>query len=69
MNITIETLWKQGKNKSEISRLTGHDWKTVQKTVRCIQNGGYPTKKVREKLLDKNKSRVFRTRAFWGTYC
>lgn len=58
MNITIETLWKQGKNKSEISRLTGHDWKTVQKTIRCIQNGGYPAKKVREKLLDKNKEKI-----------
>ena len=58
MNITIETLWRQGKNKSEISRLTGHDWKTVQKTIRCIQNGEYPAKKVREKLLDKNKEKI-----------
>jgi transposase len=58
MNVTIETLWKQGKNKSEISRLTGHDWKTVQKTIRCIENGGYPTKKAREKLLDKNKEKI-----------
>lgn len=58
MNITIETLWKQGKNKSEISRLTGHDWKTVQKTIRCLKKGGYPIKKVREKLLDKNKEKI-----------
>ena len=33
MNITIETLWQQGKNKSEISKITGHDWKTVSKVV------------------------------------
>ena len=58
MNITIETLWKQGKNKSEISKLTGHDWKTVQKTIRCIQKGDYPIKKIREKILDKHKEKI-----------
>ena len=31
MYITIETLWKQGYNKSEIARLTNHDWKTISK--------------------------------------
>ena len=31
MSITIETLWRQGKNKSEISKIVEHDWKTVKK--------------------------------------
>lgn len=58
MNVTIETLWKQGKNKSDISRITGHDWKTVSKTIRCLQAGGYPIKKPHPKILDDHKEQV-----------
>lgn len=58
MNITIETLWKQGKNKSEISRITGHDWKTVSKTIKCLKAGHYPEKKPHIKILDNNKEQI-----------
>jgi transposase len=58
MNVTIETLWKQGKNKSDISRITGHDWKTVSKAIRCLQVGGYPVKKPHPKMLDDHKEQV-----------
>lgn len=45
MYITIKTLWKSGKNKSEISRLTGHDRKTVRKIIKQIEKGiEHPTK-------------------------
>lgn len=58
MNITIETLWKQGKSKSEISRLTGHDWKTVKKTIKCLAAGHPPCKKPHPKILDQNKTDI-----------
>ena len=37
MCITIATLWKQGRSKSEISRLTGHDRKTVRKVIKSSE--------------------------------
>lgn len=52
MNITIETLWKQGKSKSEIARITGHDRKTVAKTIKCLKNGRYPEKKPHPRYFD-----------------
>jgi transposase len=58
MQITIETLWKQGKSKSEISRVTGHDWKTVNKIIKSLQTGKYPQKKPHPKILDKHKEQV-----------
>lgn len=39
MYTTIKTLWDLGKNKSEIARVTGHDWKTVAKVIKGIKNG------------------------------
>jgi len=46
MYTTIETLWKRHKNKSKIARLTGHDWKTVAKMIKAIEDGEeYPKKK------------------------
>ena len=39
MYITIETLWKKHKNKSLIARMTGHDWKTVAKRIKEIEQG------------------------------
>ena len=35
----VKTLWDLGKNKTEIARLTGHDWKTVAKVIKAIENG------------------------------
>lgn len=59
MNITIETLWKKGHNKSEISRLTGHDWKTVFKVIKQIErSGAYPKKKPHPRKLDAYKSKI-----------
>ena len=34
MRITIHTLFDQGYNKSQISKMTGHDWKTVDKILK-----------------------------------
>ena len=58
MNITIETLWKQGKSKSEISQITGHDWKTISKVIKCLKAGHYPERKSHTKLLDGNKEQI-----------
>ena len=37
MYITIKSLWKRHKNKSLITRMTGHDWKTVAKRIKEIE--------------------------------
>ncbi len=42
MYITIETLWKKRKNKSLIARLTSHDWKTVAKKIKEIEQENIP---------------------------
>jgi len=39
MYTTIKTLWELGKNKTEIARATGHDWKTVAKAIKGIGKG------------------------------
>ncbi len=39
MYITIKTLWERCRNKSNIARLTGHDWKTVAKMIKAIEEG------------------------------
>jgi len=36
---TIKTLWERHKNKSKIAKLTGHDWKTVAKMIKAIEEG------------------------------
>lgn len=59
MYITIKTLWKQGYNKSEIQRITKHDWKTVNKIIKQIQNGQeFPIKKSHPKKLDDFKLQI-----------
>ena len=59
MYITIKTLLEQGRNKSEIARLTGHDWKTVSKIVQSIKTGkGRPEKKAHPRLLDPYKESI-----------
>lgn len=37
MHITIGSLWKPGKNKSEISQITKHDWKTVDRVIKSLE--------------------------------
>lgn len=48
MYTTILTLWKQRKNKSEISRITGHDRKTIRLIIRKYEKEGKntPSRKV-----------------------
>lgn len=43
MYTTILTLWKQGKSKSEISRITKKDRKTVQKVIKRYKETGGET--------------------------
>ena len=59
MYTTIETLMKQGLNKSEIARATKHDWKTVDKVIKCIKNGEPILKtKPHPKILDTKKEQI-----------
>lgn len=59
MYTTIETLWNKGLNKSEISRATGHDWKTVSKVIKKIEAGqAAPSKKPHPCILDPYKERI-----------
>lgn len=59
MATTIETLWKKTKNKSEIARLSGHDWKTVDKIIKELEKGNkYPQKKPHSRLLDPHKEKI-----------
>jgi transposase len=59
MYTTIKTLWEQGYNKSEISRLTGHDWKTISKVINAIKSGQEtPVKKPHPRVLDKHKEKI-----------
>ena len=43
MYTTILTLWKQGKNKKEIARITGRDRKTVRKIIQQYEQQGQET--------------------------
>jgi RNA-directed DNA polymerase len=50
MYTTIKTLWGKTKNKTEIARITGHDWKTVAKVIKDIERGvGIPT--IRDRVV------------------
>ncbi len=61
MYTTIETLWKRHKNKSKIARLTGHDWKTVAKMIRAIEEDKeYPKKKPHPRVLDPYKEQIIK---------
>lgn len=63
MYTTIKTLWKQGANKSQIARVTGHDWKTVAKVIRKLQAGiEYPQKKKHPRILDRYKEEIIEWR-------
>jgi len=59
MATTIETLWEKHRNKSLIARLTGHDWKTVDKIIKELEKGNiYPKRKPHSKLLDPYKEKI-----------
>jgi len=59
MCITIATLWKQGRSKSEISRVTGHDRKTVRKVIKSSEEGKIkPDQKKRTSILDPYHEKI-----------
>lgn len=58
MHITIESLWKLGHNKTDISRITKHDWKTVAKVIKSLESGSYPVKKLHPSQLDQYKPKI-----------
>lgn len=61
MNITIKTLFEKGCNKSQIAKITSHDWKTIHKTIKAIKAGKeIPEKKPHPKILDKHKEQVIK---------
>lgn len=56
MYTTIQTLWDQGSNKSQIAALTGHDWKTIDKVIGLYKAGqDKPLKKPHPSILDEHK--------------
>jgi len=61
MYTTIKTLWDLGKNKSEIARVTGHDWKTVAKVIKGIKNGiDKPSYKDRDTIIEPYNEEVIK---------
>lgn len=59
MYTTIRKLWEIGKNKSEIARIIGHDWKTVAKVIKNIESGKEELWiKCRESIVDHYKEKV-----------
>ena len=59
MYITIISLWKRHKNKSLITRMTGHDWKTVAKRIKEIEEGKeYLARKLLTKMLDPYQEKI-----------
>ena len=61
MYTTIKTLWVKTKNKSEIARITGHDWKTVAKVIKDIDKGvEIPKKKPKATVIDNFKQEVLK---------
>ena len=61
MYITIKSLWEKHKNKSLITRLTGHDWKTLSKRIKEIEAGKeYPKKKPYPRILDPFQEQIMK---------
>jgi len=59
MYTTIQTLWKKHKNKSLIAKLTGHDWKTVAKRIKEIEEEKeYQPKKPHPRILDPHHEQI-----------
>lgn len=61
MYTTIKTLWEKTKNKTEIARFTGHDWKTVAKVIKNIEKGiEIPQYKPRQSLIDEHREKILK---------
>ena len=61
MYITIKSLWERHKNKSLIARLTDHDWKTVAKKIKEIEDGKeYLAKKPHPRILDPYQEQIMK---------
>ena len=61
MYITIKTLYEKGHNKSEIARMTRHDWKTISKVIKAIKAGNeVPIIKPHPKILDLFKEQIIK---------
>jgi transposase len=59
MYTTIKTLWKKHKNKTLIAKLTGHDWKTVAKRIKEIEEEKeYQHKKPHPRILDPHHEQI-----------
>lgn len=58
MHTTIETLYKKGLNKSQISRMLKIDRKTVRKVLTAIETEGEVIKKTRPSILDPHKEYI-----------
>ena len=59
MYTTIKTLYEKGCSKSEIARVTGHDWKTVDKIIKQIKDGKPWSKKASHpSKLDSYKTQI-----------
>jgi len=61
MYTTIKTLFENGKNKTQIAKMTGHDWKTINKVIKAVKAGKeIPDKKPHPRILDKNKEQMIK---------
>jgi transposase len=61
MYTTIKTLWERGCKKAEIARMTGHDWKTVNKVIKAIKEGKEaPARKPHVRLLDEHQEKILK---------
>jgi len=61
MYITIKSLRERHKNKSMIARLTGHDWKTVAKRIKEIEEGReYLAEKPHPRILDPYQEQIMK---------
>lgn len=61
MYTTIKTLNELGRSKSEIARITGHDWKTVRKVIQEISHGvTAPQMKERRSIVEPYKDTVIK---------
>lgn len=61
MHTTILTLWKQGKSKKEIARITQKDRKTVRKVIKKYEETGVETPSTfnKESTLERTIRRLF----------
>jgi transposase len=59
MYTTIKTLWEKGISKRRISRITGHNFRTVAKIIEQIKQGKeYPIKAKYASKLDEHKEEI-----------